>query len=103
MVRELRRLASLASGDELNALDPETGQMQRSIGVAAAGELWHATLEDGQSELRRVDPAAGQVLVRLEMPPGAQVSGLDSDGGDRFFCGGERSGKVRAVRRPKRA
>jgi hypothetical protein len=30
------------------------------------------------------------------------VSGLESDGGDQFFCGGGRSGKVRAVRRPKR-
>jgi hypothetical protein len=31
------------------------------------------------------------------------VSGLESDGGDRFFCGGGRSGKVRAVRRPGRS
>jgi hypothetical protein len=30
------------------------------------------------------------------------VSGLESDGGDRFFCGGGKTGKVRAVRRPKR-
>jgi hypothetical protein len=34
------------------------------------------------------------------MPPGAGISGLESDGGDRFFCGGGASGKVRAVRRP---
>jgi hypothetical protein len=27
---------------------------------------------------------------------------VESDGGDQFFCGGERSGKVRTVRRPKR-
>ena len=27
---------------------------------------------------------------RLEMPPGVSVSGLESDGGDRFFCGGGR-------------
>jgi len=40
---------------------------------------------------------------RLEMPPGVAVSGLESDGGDQFFCGGSTSGKVRAVRRPKRA
>jgi hypothetical protein len=31
------------------------------------------------------------------------VSGLESDGGDQFFCGGGSSGKVRAVRRPRRA
>ena len=36
------------------------------------------------------------------MPPGVAVSGLESDGGDHFFCGGGSSGKVRAVRRPRR-
>jgi len=29
------------------------------------------------------------------------VSGLESDGRDRFYCGGGKTGKVRAVRRPK--
>jgi len=43
--------------------------------------------------------AAGDTL---EMPRGTGVSGLESDGGDRFYCGGESSGKVRAVRRPRR-
>jgi len=36
------------------------------------------------------------------MPTGVYVSGLESDGGDQFFCGGGPSGKVRAVRRPRR-
>jgi hypothetical protein len=36
------------------------------------------------------------------MPPEVIVTGLESDGGDQFFCGGGRSGKVRTVRRPKR-
>jgi len=53
--------------------------------------------------VRRIDPQTGEVLERLEMPPGVAVSGLESDGGDQFFCGGSTSGKVRAVRRPKRA
>jgi hypothetical protein len=66
------------------------------------GELWHATLEADESELRRVDPRTGEVLERLEMPPGMGVSGLESDGGSQFFCGGASSGKVRAVRRPNR-
>jgi hypothetical protein len=43
------------------------------------------------------------VLERLEMPPGANVSGLESDGADLFYCGGGGTGKVRAVRRPKAA
>jgi len=42
------------------------------------------------------------VLEMIDMPPGVHVSGLESDGGDRFFCGGSTSGKVRAIRRPRR-
>ena len=71
-------------------------------GVTFDGELWHGTWEGDDSELRRVDPRTGEVLERIEMPPGVGVSGLETDGGDQFFCGGERSRKVRAVRRPRR-
>jgi hypothetical protein len=42
------------------------------------------------------------VLEVLEMPAGVGVSGLESDGAERFFCGGGSSGKVRSVRRPVR-
>jgi hypothetical protein len=66
------------------------------------GELWHGTWEDERSDIRHVDPATGEVLARLEMPEGAEVAGLESDGGDLFYAGGGRSGKVRAVRRPQR-
>ncbi len=64
------------------------------------GELWHATLEDERSDLRRVDPETGEVLDRLEMPAGIVVSGLEADGAGVFYCGGSTSGKVRAVRKP---
>jgi hypothetical protein len=37
------------------------------------------------------------------MPAGTGISGLESDAGDRFFCGGGKSGRIRVVRRPKRA
>lgn len=95
---------------KIHQIDPETGAIVRTIesnrfvtGVTwVDGELWHATLEEDASELRRVDPRTGKVLERLELPPGVGVSGLESDGGDQFFCGGERSGKLRAVRRPRR-
>ncbi|MGK9169586.1 glutaminyl-peptide cyclotransferase [Inquilinus limosus] len=95
---------------KIHQVDPETGAVLRTIesnrhvtGVSwVEGELWHATWEGDESELRRIDPQTGKVLERLEMPPGAGVSGLESDGGDRFFCGGGKSGKIRAVRRPKR-
>jgi glutamine cyclotransferase len=95
---------------KIHQIDPQTGVILRTIesnrfvtGVTwVDGEMWHATLEGDESDLRRIDPQTGEVLERLEMPPGMSVSGLESDGGDRFFCGGGSSGKVRAVRRPKR-
>jgi glutamine cyclotransferase len=95
---------------KIHQIDPHSGTILRTIesnrfvtGVTwAAGELWHGTWENDESELRRVDPRTGEVLEILEMPPGVAVSGLESDGGDQFFCGGSRSGKVRTVRRPKR-
>ncbi len=95
---------------KIHQIDPETGRILRTIesnrhvtGVSwVDGELWHATWEADESELRRVDPKTGEVRQRLVMPDGTFVSGLESDGGDRFFCGGGKSGKLRAVERPKR-
>ena len=66
------------------------------------GELWHGTWEGDESEIRRIDPSTGNVLESIEMPKGVNVSGLESDGKDRFFCGGGKTGTVRAVRRPAR-
>jgi glutamine cyclotransferase len=94
---------------KIHQVDPETGAILRTIesnrfvtGVTwVEGELWHGTWEGDESELRRIDPGTGDVLEKLEMPAGVNVSGLESNGGDQFFCGGGRSGKVRAVRRPK--
>ena len=96
---------------KIHQVDPESGKILRTIesnrfvtGVTwVDGELWHATWEGEESDLRRIDPQTGKVLERLEMPRGAGISGLESDGGDQFFCGGGKSGKVRAVRRPRRA
>jgi glutamine cyclotransferase len=94
---------------KIHQIDPETGTILRTIesnrfvtGVTwVDGELWHGTWEGDESDIRRIDPRTGEVLERLEMPKGVGVSGLESDGGDRFYCGGGKSGKVRAVRRPK--
>ena len=93
---------------KIHQIDPETGAILRTIdsnrfvtGVTwVDGELWHATRDGDASDVRRIDPRSGEVLESLEMPAGVEVSGLESDGGDRFFCGGGNSGKVRAVRRP---
>ena len=95
-------------GRKIHQVDPETGAVLRTIesdrfvtGVTwVDGELWHGTWQDEASDVRRINPETGEVLARLEMPAGTVVSGLESDGGDRFFCGGGNSGKVRAIRRP---
>jgi glutamine cyclotransferase len=94
----------------IHQIDPDTGAIIRTIesnryvtGVTwNDGDLWHGTWEEDESELRRLDANTGEVLESIAMPGGTGVSGLDSDGADRFFCGGGGSGTVRVVRRPKR-
>ncbi|HTO09054.1 MAG TPA: PQQ-binding-like beta-propeller repeat protein [Myxococcota bacterium] len=94
---------------KIHQIDPETGAILRTLesnrfvtGVTwVDGELWHGTWEGDESDLRRIDPRTGEVLQKLDLPPGVPMSGLESDGADRFFCGGSKTGKVRAVRRPR--
>jgi hypothetical protein len=70
-------------GRKIHQIDPQTGAILRTIvsnrvvtGVTwIDGELWHGTWEDDESDVRRVDPRTGEVLERLEMPPGVGVSG----------------------------
>lgn len=95
---------------KIRQIDPETGAILRTIesnrfvtGVTwVDGELWHATWEGDDSDLRRVDPRSGEVLEQLAMPTGVNISGLESNGCDVFFCGGGKTGKIRAVKRPRR-
>lgn len=94
---------------KIHQINPETGAILRTIesnrfvtGVTwVDGDLWHATSEGDESELRHVDPKSGKVMEALTMPPGMNVSGLESDGAERFFCGGQGTGKIRVVRRPR--
>jgi glutamine cyclotransferase len=95
-------------GRKIHQVDPETGKILRTIesnrfvtGVSwVDGELWHGTWEEDESDIRRIDPQTGEVIALLEMPAGTGVSGLESDGADRFYCGTGGSGTIRAVRRP---
>lgn len=97
-------------GRKIHQIDPETGAILRTIesnrlvtGVSwIDGDLWHATWDDDGSDVRRIDAKTGEILEKLEMPTNTGVSGLESDGGERFFCGGGATGKIRAIRRPRR-
>ncbi|MBD9601598.1 PQQ-binding-like beta-propeller repeat protein [Pseudomonas sp. PDM10] len=94
---------------KIHQIDPETGAILRTLesnrfvtGVTwVDGQLWHGTWEEDESELRHIDSTTGEVLESVKLPAGVGVSGVESDGGDQFFCGGGGSGKVRAVRRPE--
>jgi glutamine cyclotransferase len=94
---------------KIHRIDPATGAILRTIeskrfvtGVTwVDGQLWHGTWEGDESDIRRIDPDSGEMLEQLRMPPGAMVSGLESDGAGLFYAGGGTSGKLRAVRRPK--
>jgi glutamine cyclotransferase len=93
----------------IHRIDPQTGALISTIesnrfvtGVTwLDGDLWHGTWEEGESELRRVNSQTGEVLESLKMPPNIGVSGLESNGKDRFYCGGGNSGKVRVVSRSR--
>src|SRR5215468_7700726 len=95
---------------KVHQIDPRTGAILRTIesnrfvtGVTwVDGELWHGTWEGSESDIRRIDPETGEVLVRLTLPEGTEVSGLESDQGDLFYAGGGPTGRIRAVRRPRK-
>src|SRR5215467_13306076 len=68
-----------ASGDKLNALDPESGTTVRSIEVAARA----GTAFDGQhlfqlagDRIQKIDPKTGKVLSTIPAPGGGGHSGL---------------------------
>lgn len=90
---------------KIHRINPETGALISTIesnrfvtGVTwLNGDLWHGTWEGDESDLRRVNSETGEVLESLKMPPNVGVSGLESNGKDRFYCGGGNSGKVRVV------
>jgi outer membrane protein assembly factor BamB len=91
----------------VHEIDPRNGRVLRTVrsdrfvtGVTwAEGELWHGTWEGGESELRHIDAATGEVRERLALPTGTMVSGLEAGPG-AFYCGGGGSGRVRVVAKP---
>jgi hypothetical protein len=86
--------------DRIQKIDPKTGEVLSTIPAPGnggdSGLAWaEGTLWVGHH------PETGELLEQIEMPAGVNVSGLEADGGDQFFCGGGNSGKIRTVRRPR--
>jgi glutamine cyclotransferase len=68
-----------ASGDKLNAFDPSSGKMLRSIDVPAhAGTAFDGRhlFQIAEDRIRKIDPETGQVLATIPSPGGGCDSGL---------------------------
>lgn len=97
-------------GRMIHQIDPETGAILRTInsnrivtGVTwIDGELWHATWEGDESEVRRIGPEKGTVVEAFVMPVGLGVSGLEADNDGHFLCGSGGRGKIHVIERGQR-
>jgi glutamine cyclotransferase len=68
-----------ASGDKLNAFDPASGKVVRSIDVAAdAGTAFDGQhlFQIAEDRIQKIDPESGQVLATIPAPGGGSDSGL---------------------------
>jgi len=91
---------------KIHKIDAKTGEIKKTLssdrfvtGVTCVdGALWHAVSDDdGPAEIRRLAPD-GEVEETIALDdPKVFVSGMESDGKDGFWCGGE-GGKLRHVR-----
>src|SRR5580704_5648787 len=68
-----------ASGDKLNAIDPASGKIERSINVAAhAGTAFDGRhlFQIAKDRIQKIDPETGRVLATIPAPSGGDDSGL---------------------------
>ena len=68
-----------ASGDKLNALDPESGDVVRSLDVPAhAGTAFDGRhlFQIAENRIQKIDPASGRVLSTIPAPGQGGDSGL---------------------------
>ncbi len=68
-----------AAGDKLNAFDPESGEMLRSIDVAAhAGTAFDGTylFQLAEACIQKIEPDTGRVVATIPAPGGGRDSGL---------------------------
>ena len=88
-------------------VDPDTGEMIRTVKskrFATGVTGWRKSSGTAPRNVTR--GMCGESIPNGNSPeaaaaPGVDVSGLESDGSVQFFCGGKKSGKVLAIRRPR--
>lgn len=88
-----------ASGDRLNALDPSSGEVLRSIEVAAhAGTAFDGRhlYQIAEDRIQKIDPETGKVLSTIPAPGGGGDSGLAwADG--MLWVGQHRGRKIHQI------
>jgi hypothetical protein len=92
-----------ASGDKLNAFDPESGKTVRSIDVAAhAGTAFDGKhlFQIAEDRIQKIDPKTGRVLSTIPAPGGGGDSGLAWAEGT-LWVGQHRGRKIHRVQ-PRR-
>src|SRR5690606_26960427 len=93
------RCVWFASGDRLNALDPESGQTVRSIEVPAhAGTAFDGRhlYQIAEQHIQKIDPKTGRVIRTLPAPGGGSDSGLAWAEG-LLWVGQYRERKIRQI------
>lgn len=68
-----------ASGDRVNALDPDTGEVVGAVEVPAhAGTAFDGThlFQIAEAVIRKIDPASGEILATIPAPGNGGDSGL---------------------------
>src|ERR1700754_2674623 len=88
-----------ASGDKLNALDPASGKVQRSIEVAAhAGTAFDGEhlFQIAEDRIQKIDPKTGKVLATIPAPGGGSDSGLAWAEGT-LWVGQDRERKIHQI------
>src|SRR5690554_1391822 len=88
-----------ATGDRLNALDPESGEILRSLDVAAhAGTAFDGVhlFQIGDAIIRKIDPTTGKVVAAIPAPGDGGDSGLAWAEGS-LWVGQHRGRKIHQV------
>ena len=73
------RYVWLATGDKLQALDPASGEIQKTLDVAAdAGTAFDGThlYQIAEKQIHKIDPKTGDILASLPAPGDGEDSGM---------------------------